>query len=591
MKQWLIVGVMPLVVAAGCKKKPAEDKAAGSASGAASASASASGATPAGSAGSAVQTAEGGAVAALPVVTDCPKSLAGTEAVARTIKKECGPIQVTADYTVEGSLTLEAGAILKFADNAELGVGYNKPAKIFVKGTDKEPVTMTSAGDSAPGIWHGLRLYEHAARSQIEGLVLENAGDSKGAIVVDAKDVSLKGSTIRNAKEIGLQIGRDASFAALSGNTFDKAGKIAITTRAPAVASIGPNKFDEGAFIQIEGGTVDENAKWANPGAPFVVIDEVSVEGKNGRCTLEIAAGTELRFKDTSFNVGYNRDGTLVVAGTPEQPVVFTAAEDKTPGAWHGLYVYEHGEARITGAAFSFAGGGTNDRGALYVNDGALSLAKSSFKDNKRGVNLKRKTKLKALEGTTFSASAEPALALEADLVGAIGAGNTFDKDAHIEIAGGRIEHSATWQPQTVAYDVASELQVEKATLTLAPGVELAFADEELTVGYNNDSTLKAIGTKDKPIKLRALRDDATWKGLRLYGHAVNSELAFVHVAQTSGDAGIIVERDAVAKLSDVACAKCANAAVTSKCGAKLTATNIKADAGTPKGELKPSCK
>jgi hypothetical protein len=577
-----------VLLACGCgKKKPLDDKATGSAG----APPAAAGSAGAGSAAP-VPTAEGSAVADLPVVTDCPKSLAGAETVARTIKKACGPVVVTGEYDVNGSLTLEAGAILKFQDGADLEVGYNGGAKLIVKGTDKEPVTLTSAGDAAPGAWRGVRLYRHANRSQLDHLVIENAGDDKGALYVDAQDVVVKGSTIRNAKEIGIVVDHNGQFAELAGNTFEKAGKIAIKTPPAAVGAFGVNKFDDGAYVEIEGGNVEDSAKWQNPGAPYVVIGEIDVDGKNGRAMLEITAGTELRFKDADLEVGYNREATLVVSGTADKPVIFTAAEDKTPGTWHGIWVYAKGEVRIANAAISYGGGGHEDRGALYLDRGTATITGTTFKDNKRGVNIKDGTTIKSFDQNKLSASPEPALATVADAVGGLGSGNTFDKDAHIEITGGKIAHAQTWLPQGVAYEIINEVTVDdKQTLTLAPGVELAFAgDQQLSIGYNSDGTLKAVGTKDQPIKLHATRDDVTWKGLFLYGHAVGSELANLQLAGTSGDAGIIVEQGASAKLTDIACARCKGGTLTSKCGATITTAGIKAGEGTPTGEIKPTC-
>lgn len=143
-----------------------------------------------------------------------------------------------------------------------------------------------------------------------------------------------------------------------------------------------------------------------------------------------------------------------------------------------------------------------------------------------------------------------------------------------------------------MAYEITSEVTVDdKQTLTLAPGVELAFgADQQLSIGYSSEGTLKAVGTKDKPIKLHATRDDVTWKGLFLYDHALGSELANLQLAGTSGDAGIVVERAASAKITDVTCAKCKGGVLTSKCGAQITTSGIKAGEGTPAGEIKPTC-
>lgn len=585
-----------VLLASGCTKKPAgtaNDQTSATTSGATGATGAAgatgSGAVP--SATPAVHTAEGEAVGALPVVDDCPRSLGGAEAVARTIKKACGPILVTREYDINGSLTLEAGSILRFQDGAELDVGYNGPAKLIIRGTESDPVVLTSAGDPAPGAWAGVRLYAGAARSQLSHVVIENAGNDRGALYIDASSVVLKGATIRSAKDIGLRVDHHGDFTEMSGNTFDRAGKIAVTAFPRAIGALGSNKFDDGAFVQIERGAVEDSARWQNPGAPYVVVGEVDVDGKNGRATLELQAGTELRCKDAEIDVGYNSNATLVVSGTPDRPVVFTTAEDRTPGAWHGVQVYGHGEARIAGAVFSY-GGGAADRGAVFLDHGTASITGTTFQGNLRAVNVGTGSTLKTFDHNTVSAGSGAALTIAADQVGALGAGNTFDKEARIEVLGGEIQSSVTWTPQTVPYEITGEISVnQRATLTLAPGIDLAFAaEQQLSIGYSSDATLKAIGTADRPIKLHAMRDDASWKGVYLYEHAFGNELAQVQLTGASGDAGIVVHRGATGKITDVACARCAAATLTSQCGARLTTAGIKAEAGTPRAEIKPDC-
>src|SRR5439155_178674 len=83
-----------------------------------------------------------------------------------------GVVPVTGDYHINnGTLTLEAGATLAFKDGATLHVGYNDAAKLIVKGTADAPVRFTAMGDKVPGVWAGVELHEHAARSQIDHLV------------------------------------------------------------------------------------------------------------------------------------------------------------------------------------------------------------------------------------------------------------------------------------------------------------------------------------------------------------------------------------------------------------------------------------
>jgi hypothetical protein len=145
-----------------------------------------------------------------------------------------------------------------------------------------------------------------------------------------------------------------------------------------------------------------------------------------------------------------------------------------------------------------------------------------------------------------------------------------------------------------VPYELAEELAVDdKSVLTIQPGVELIFAaGTQLSVGYNDEASLKAVGTAEKPIRMHGAHDEpGAWKGVWFYEHARDSELTNVRLEDTGGEAGVLVKTGATAKVGDIACAKCENAAVTSECKAKLTLGAVKAEGGTPKDVIKPeSC-
>src|SRR5262249_26298786 len=148
-------------------------------------------------------------VSSAPTVTECPKSLDGSESVNRVITKACGVVPVTGDYHINnGTLTLEAGATLAFKEGTKLNVGYNDTAKLIVKGTADAPVTFTTSGDKVSGVWNGVTLHEHADRSTIDHLIVEFAGpDSGEAVHIDAQDVVWTNSTIRGVKGAGLVLG------------------------------------------------------------------------------------------------------------------------------------------------------------------------------------------------------------------------------------------------------------------------------------------------------------------------------------------------------------------------------------------------
>src|SRR5215468_10046888 len=165
MKNTSMVWWVALVAAAACGKKGATDDASrtGTAAGA-----GATGSKPAdtGEQGE-PKTASGGAVADLPTVNDCPKSLSGGEKVARTIPKGCGPIVVTAEWNLDGSLTVEAGVTFKFQEGTQAIFGRNGTTKVTIQGTADQPVVMTSAGDAVAGFWRGIGLFEGTSRSRV----------------------------------------------------------------------------------------------------------------------------------------------------------------------------------------------------------------------------------------------------------------------------------------------------------------------------------------------------------------------------------------------------------------------------------------
>lgn len=576
-----------LGLVAGCKAK---DKDNGLASGSGSAGAG-SGAPVAGSAGSAVvETAAGSAVGDLPVVSDCPKSLSGAEKVARTIKKECGPIAVTGEYEVNGSLTLEAGVVLKFAPDAKLSVGYNDvPAKLFVKGGDApdQRVVFTSGGDKAPGVWRGVELYGGADRSQITGLDIEYAGTADGAALRlrGAIDVRFTKSSVKHARNLGLEAIETSTFSDFSGNTFDDIAKIAVAVEPVTVGTLGAgNTFAKDAFVEIRGGKVPTSATWKNIGAPYHVADEVSVETASTPTTLTLADVTLVFDSGASLAIGYSSKGKLVVTG----PATFTSAEAK-PGSWKGVWIYTNGEATIDNA--TFIGGGRDDGGALTGKQGAvIALGAVTFKDSKYGLWLEDGVNLSGPKVLAFSGN-DKAARLWAGSFGALGTSNVYADGQIVEIGGGKLTADTTWSPQAKAsVQVLDEVSVgEGHTLTIAGGATYAWKPGvELVIGYSTPGTLKVVGTAAAPVVMSAITKGDTWNGVKLYAQSRASAIAYLELSDVSSEGGVFAKSGAAGKLDHVTCARCA-ATFASECGAKVELTAVTAGAETKVSVVTPT--
>lgn len=573
-----------LALAPGCKKKsnPADT---GTTSGSA---ATAGSAAAAGS--SAPSTAAGGEVQALPVVTDCPKSLGGTEKVARTLTKACGPITVTETFTVDGSLTLEPGVILKFQPDAGLVVGYHGPAKLIIKGGDApdQRVVFTSAGDQAPGVWAGVSLDDGADRSQITGLDIEYAGQTGSAALVlrDAADITFTRSSITHAKEAGVTTsGGTSSFAQFGGNRFDDIGGASLVTDASVVGALAAgNTFGKDAVIEIRGGRLTGDATWKNAGAPYRVTETVYAETSKAPATLTITDATLQFAADAELLVGYNQHGKLRITGS-----TLTGVDGK-PGSWRGIRVHDGGEATIDTTTLS--AGGTDDSGVLVLKRGGkLTLGEVTFKDSKVGLWVEDQATLAAGKPLTFAGN-ERAARLSPTALGALTAANVFADGDIIEVSDGDLHATTTWQTQPKAIvRVLGEVHVDGSfTLTINAGGTYQWKDgAKLTIGYRDTGTLKIAGTAQAPVTFAAIPQGQPWKGVDLNDSARAVDIAYLELAEVEGDAGITAKKTATGKLDHVKCSKCA-ATVAPACGSKLdTASAVTAGAGTAVGVKKPT--
>lgn len=581
--------IIALITSAGCHKKAAEPAGAGSAT-------TGSATTGSGSA-TAPTTANAEAPLATQTITECPKALSGADKVNRVIKKECGTVPVTGDYSIDGgTLTLEAGATLAFAEGTGLSIGYYSTAKLIVQGTKDAPVTFTTSGDKAAGFWKGVGIYSHAARSVIDGLVIEYAGgDANGALYIDATDVTVKGSTIRASKQSALTTSTTGALTELSGNTFADIGVPATIAVNPlASGSVGPtNQFPANGYIKVLNGKISKPITW-NAKAPYAVLDRIGIDGADGaRASLELAPGTTVMFDaDSGFDVGYYAEAAVKAVGTKDAPIKLTAIETKEAGGWDHVGVYEHADATFENVVFEFGGADANKAVLSVTKPKAISIKNCTFKSDKRGVQFETDdVGVTAFEGNVFDATTD-AIALGPKVMGKIGA-TTYPDGAKLSLKGGKIDVDTTWKAQAAQIEVKGAIAIDKARLTIEAGTKLVFGDDGVfEVGYYDTAGLQLLGTADKPIELRGSRDEESgWKGIHLYDHARANIVKHVVIHDAGEAAGVIADANAELAVEDYTCDKCKAAALSSACGAKVTATNVKAAGGTPKGEIKPTCK
>jgi len=581
--QIVISVLVTLGLVTGCKSKTSEPTSSSSGSGSDRGAGGGTATT-----GSNSTSATASALGDLKPVTECPPALKGSDTgLARVIPANCTTV-VEGDYNVDGTLTIEAGATLRFKPDAAMFVGYNAPSKLIVRGTKDKPVTFASAGDQVPGAWRGIHLYAKAARSEITSLVLEYA---QIGIDLEGPDVVIKDSTFRGTKEMALRVTDDLTLGGLSGTTFDKPGTVAMSVPPSAFAAIAAgNVFPADAVIQLRGGKASVSGTWQNPGAAVRVTGEVYIEGTSGKSTIEIAAGTSFLFESGGgLYVGYAGDGELRVAGTAQARVSFRSAGDAVPGAWdHGIIVYSRGSLALSYANVEH--GGRENAGAVRAEGGGkLSIMSSSIKNNVVGVTVDEPSTLVTFDQNELATNKDAALIVLPKHVGALGGASSYTNQ-RIIVHGGRVDKTATWAAQPgAAVSVDGEIYIEGgATLTVPAGARYDFTEAgAVYVGYGGAGTLIAKGTADAPITFAGARDEeGSWKGIELSDRAASNVLE--NVVITNAKVGVRVTGAGAAKIDKLTCTKCQEAALQWDCASKVTQTGVKSSGGKAQPTVAP---
>jgi hypothetical protein len=254
--------------------------------------------------------------------------------------------------------------------------------------------------------------------------------------------------------------------------------------------------------------------------------------------TLTLEAGVTLAFEpEAELTVGYRQPAKLIVAGTREQPVLFTSTETKAAGAWKGLYLYEHADgSRIQGLHIEYAAQGI--RGPIYVLADDVTIDDSEIRDSLDvAVHVSQQGRLTSFSGNkVMRMSADVVMFLPPASVSAVAQDNQFPEGSVIHVLPGILRERVRWSDPGVPYviggvlEIAGEDDETEALLELSPGTILKFdEDAYMNVGYYRPGALRAEGMPDQPIVFTSAVEQVAgaWRGVSLYK---NASASFSHV-------------------------------------------------------------
>jgi len=454
------------------------------------------------------------------------------------------PYVVDRDLVIGGgaTLTIAPGVTVEVANEAAIVVGRDEAGGAIVADGTEAPIRFTStASVGEPGQWGGIVVGPHATEAVFRGVTIEYGGDrvtdgttaSRTALLVSSS-AEIVDSTVRASAGHGIAFTEAGRASAFSGNTFADNFRESVAIHGNHLGSLsGPNRFDAGDRVRVEGDVVDTSAVWTNVGVPYHVVDDLRVEGDTEPAEITIQNRARFEFApQTSLLVGHGGPGGVTVRGTSIQPIVFTSdQETPAPGDWQGVQldretttaVFEHVEFRYAGEAQSIAS--VRSSAALTILGGPpTTILECGFYDSEgHALFLSADGRIGEYDQNDFDGNLLTAIRTAPNAVGSLAATNALAGIDQLWIDGGVIEESATWSKTGVPYWIHGDIWVrgdDDPVLTLAPGI-VVFLERQtsLVIGGDAPGTLVAEGTKNEPIVLTSPQYPATpgdWEGLMI---------------------------------------------------------------------------
>jgi len=333
----------------------------------------------------------------------------GTVATAETWTAADSPHLVPADLTVSATVTIEACAVVRIADDRSINVRAG--GSLVAAGMPDLPVTIeradpTASWASIAALGGGTLSFTH---TNITGggdplnRVIDLAGaiDVAGSAPPTAGILHVDHVSISGSESNGVNLHDGGGFDASSTDLTITGSVVApIVTFARHVGTIPSGTYtgntEDAIVIRGTGGpeAIAEDATMHARGVPYrvglaanAVLDVVNV---NAPPTLTIEPGVKLKFTTGSTlridpaSGTTPAAGTLIAAGTLVDPIIFTSAAD-TPAAgdWFGIWLgraptpatkIDHARVEFAGRASGSGSDSCIPVGQTGPNDAAIRI-------------------------------------------------------------------------------------------------------------------------------------------------------------------------------------------------------------------------
>lgn len=305
-------------------------------------------------------------------------------------------------YLVHANLTVGDGIILKIEPGVSVvfdSAKYmNITGRLVAAGSPEEPIIFTGAAQTQ-GYWVGLQFYAaktgHATGSSLSFSKIEYGGKNNGNIYINDATVDIVNCEISNSLTNGVYV-YSKGAANISETNIINNKTNAIYHYSAGIVGRMTNLSASGNGLNavvLNTGYISSVQYWDDSGLPYFVMSGAGVYVRDVG-TLNIQPGCEVVFDS---NAVIASEGTLLVNGTKENPVLFTGKE-KTPGYWKGLRFESvpnpvkntlgaaftiSGASRIEYLNIEYAGGGTDTyKSNIHIENMRAYISHCSIKNS-----------------------------------------------------------------------------------------------------------------------------------------------------------------------------------------------------------------
>jgi len=424
--------------------------------------------------------------------------------------------------------------------------------------------SSTSKSDAAPGSHDGPSVKTdvlNASKLDLAPAVLPDG--SVGTPDVGAGEVGPVVTPDAGADEVGSVVTPDAAVdgPAVKKDTGPVTAVDAAVDGQADAADGGDSADDSGAATDsspiacgFQGGSVLSDLTLTKACSPYIIRDYIQV---NEGAVLTIAPGVTLKFEDSvGISVGNADIGTLVAVGTAQDPITFTsAASPPLPGDWGAIRLFD-GTTTGTKIAYARVNSCGADRSACIIGDGvppnAVTIDHVTIAQvgpDSDGILEWDPDSNFVITNSTFSDIPDNkyAISVQAPSFAGIGANNTFNGGALIEIAGGTISSTTSWNDPGTGIAVTDNLLIDgpgNPILTISAGMTLMFAAAnpplEFSVGYSGPAGLviagsSGAGKRVAVTSLAASPDLGDWVGIEVWRNG-SVQISYADISYAGSD-------------------------------------------------------